>query len=208
MNCLFRELQKGTDYINYLKQALSLGPKEEDLKEIVDDLYKGKTDDSVFNYSMYEFLNMVQSNLSKASCRENQKNVLFAHCWRNPSVGYVQGLNLLVAYLLCFLDEENAFWMLTYLIEVVLPKDFYSKTAKDTYFYGFYAECYALKQLTIKQLDINDSAGKESICSFLDAILPSFLLPLLINTLNAKCLFHVWDKMIRNNEVIWFLLYA
>ena len=49
------------------------------------------------------------------------KRVLVAYAWKNPKVGYVQSMNFVVALLLLFMDEEDAFWMLSVIVEVILP---------------------------------------------------------------------------------------
>ncbi|MDR3549113.1 MAG: TBC domain-containing protein [Candidatus Pacebacteria bacterium] len=54
------------------------------------------------------------------------KNVLTAYIKRNPSVGYCQGHNFIVANLLRYMNEEEAFWTLCCLIETILPLDYYS----------------------------------------------------------------------------------
>lgn len=54
------------------------------------------------------------------------RNVLGAFITRNPSIGYCQGMNFLAARLLVFLNEEEAFWTLTRMIEHILPIDNYS----------------------------------------------------------------------------------
>uniref|UniRef100_S4RVJ3 TBC1 domain family, member 2 n=1 Tax=Petromyzon marinus TaxID=7757 RepID=S4RVJ3_PETMA len=55
------------------------------------------------------------------------RNVLLAFAWRNPHIGYCQGLNRLTAILLLCLEEEEAFWCLVALIEFIMPADYYSK---------------------------------------------------------------------------------
>lgn len=55
------------------------------------------------------------------------RRVLVAYSWRDPSIGYCQGMNLLAALLLLvYPDEEDAFWMLCSMLERVLPSDYYS----------------------------------------------------------------------------------
>ena len=52
--------------------------------------------------------------------------MLVAYVKRNPTVGYCQGLNFVVAHLLRYLNEEEAFWVLSMIIETILPIDYYS----------------------------------------------------------------------------------
>ncbi len=54
------------------------------------------------------------------------RNVLVAYTKRNPTVGYCQGMNFIVGRLLRFLDEDEAFWVLTMLLETILPLDYYA----------------------------------------------------------------------------------
>lgn len=46
---------------------------------------------------------------------------------RNSKVGYCQGLNGVVAYFIQKeLQEEECFWILVYILEELMPKDYYS----------------------------------------------------------------------------------
>ncbi|KAM9586489.1 TBC1 domain family member 2B isoform 2-T2 [Trichechus inunguis] len=56
------------------------------------------------------------------------RNVLLAFSWRNPDIGYCQGLNRLVAVALLYLEQEDAFWCLVTIVEVFMPRDYYTKT--------------------------------------------------------------------------------
>ncbi|XP_029952898.1 TBC1 domain family member 2B [Salarias fasciatus] len=56
------------------------------------------------------------------------RNVLIAFSWRNPDIGYCQGLNRLAAIALLYLDQEDAFWSLIAIVEVFMPRDYYTKT--------------------------------------------------------------------------------
>ncbi|XP_060035541.1 TBC1 domain family member 2B isoform X2 [Erinaceus europaeus] len=64
------------------------------------------------------------------ACEGVQKlrNVLLAFSWRNPDIGYCQGLNRLVAVALLYLEQEDAFWCLVAIVEVFMPRDYYTKT--------------------------------------------------------------------------------
>ena len=56
------------------------------------------------------------------------RNVLFAYSVRNKPVGYCQSMNFIVALLLMYLTEEQAFWVLAVLIEDILPSDYYTSS--------------------------------------------------------------------------------
>ncbi|XP_028614755.1 TBC1 domain family member 2B [Grammomys surdaster] len=56
------------------------------------------------------------------------RSVLLAFSWRNPDIGYCQGLNRLVAVALLYLEQEDAFWCLVTIVEVFMPRDYYTKT--------------------------------------------------------------------------------
>ncbi|NXE62886.1 TBD2A protein, partial [Calcarius ornatus] len=57
------------------------------------------------------------------------RRVLLAFSWHNPAIGYCQGLNRLAAVALLVLeDEESAFWCLVYIVETLMPADYYSET--------------------------------------------------------------------------------
>lgn len=63
----------------------------------------------------------------EAKEREKQMtNILYSYAKRNPTIGYWQGLNFVVAMLLHVLEEEEAFWVLWQLIETILPMDYYT----------------------------------------------------------------------------------
>jgi Rab-GTPase-TBC domain len=53
------------------------------------------------------------------------KNVLYTYVKRNPTIGYCQGMNFIVGRMIQFMDEEEAFWTLTMILETILPLDFY-----------------------------------------------------------------------------------
>lgn len=54
------------------------------------------------------------------------RRVLVVYSWHNPQVGYCQGMNMLAATALLFLDEEMAFWLLVAIIEHILPLGYYT----------------------------------------------------------------------------------
>ncbi|KAI4885042.1 hypothetical protein NFI96_017716, partial [Prochilodus magdalenae] len=60
---------------------------------------------------------------------EQLHRVLLAFAWQNPTVGYCQGLNRIAALaLLVMQNEEDAFWCLVAIVQVLMPQDYYTKT--------------------------------------------------------------------------------
>ncbi|XP_064395380.1 uncharacterized protein LOC135342564 isoform X2 [Halichondria panicea] len=54
------------------------------------------------------------------------ENVLLAYSIHNKNVGYCQGMNMLAAIGLLFLDEETDFWFLVCVIDKLMPQQYFS----------------------------------------------------------------------------------
>lgn len=59
------------------------------------------------------------------------RRVLTAYLWKNPDIGYCQAMNIVVAALLIYMLEEQAFWCLDVLCARLVP-GYYSKTMYGT----------------------------------------------------------------------------
>lgn len=59
------------------------------------------------------------------------RRVLTVYSWKNPDVGYCQAMNIVAAALLIYMSEEQAFWCLSTICDVMLP-GYYSKTMYGT----------------------------------------------------------------------------
>lgn len=195
-------MKNESSYSDLLLEAQEVSNKEESFLVMQKDIMEGRTDQSNFNFSMHEFLHYVQVGVSTEKCRQNIMNVLKANCMRNPDVGYAQGLNYVVAFLLCFLDEENAFWALSDLIENILPPHFYSKIKKDVSLYGYYSESYAIKKLLPSLLEIRSKEGLNFTESVVDLLLPSLLIPIFVDSLNFHTLFLIWEELLKSRDYL------
>lgn len=62
---------------------------------------------------------------------ERLRRVLTAYSWKNEEVGYCQAMNIVVAALLIYMSEEQAFWCLNIICDRIVP-GYYSKTMYGT----------------------------------------------------------------------------
>ncbi|EJU04958.1 TBC-domain-containing protein [Dacryopinax primogenitus] len=116
------------------------------------------------------------------------RRVLQAYSWRNPAVGYCQGMNLITSsLLLVYADEEEAFWVLASIIERLLPADFFSPSLLVS------------RSCPMVLLDyVHDLMPKlynhlEELGVDLPAIAFSWFLALFTDCLPVETLFRVWD---------------
>lgn len=56
------------------------------------------------------------------------RRILRAIAWLFPDIGYCQGTGVIIAALLLFMEEEDAFWMMATIVEDILPASYYSST--------------------------------------------------------------------------------
>lgn len=56
------------------------------------------------------------------------RRILRAIAWLYTDIGYCQGTGVIVASLLLIMEEEDAFWIMTAIIEDLLPASYYSST--------------------------------------------------------------------------------
>lgn len=122
---------------------------EEAYETIEKDVMMGRTDISVFNYSMRDLLFKVQKDKTRDSTRRSMANVLSAVTGKHNELGYCQGMSNIAAFLLCFGTEVDAFLMFCDLIENILPENLYMKSAKGTNLIGLLAELAFLKEYFI-----------------------------------------------------------
>jgi hypothetical protein len=119
------------------------------------------------------------------------KEVLLAYSRRNPEVGYCQGMNLIAASLLLITPTaEDTFWLLTSMIEVILPKHYY-----DHGLLASRADQVVLRQY-ISQILPKLSDHLESLGVELEALTFQWFLSVFTDCLSAEALYRVWDVVI------------
>ncbi|KAJ8063092.1 hypothetical protein OCU04_008335 [Sclerotinia nivalis] len=126
--------------------------------------------------------------------------VLLAYSRRNYEVGYCQGMNLITACLLLIMPTaEDAFWVLTSIIEHTLPPGYY-----DHSLLASRADQQVLRQYVAEILP-KLSQHLDDLCIELEALTFQWFLSVFTDCLSAEALFRVWDVVLCMNDGSTFL---
>ncbi|TVY82978.1 TBC domain-containing protein [Lachnellula suecica] len=126
--------------------------------------------------------------------------VLLAYSRRNEEVGYCQGMNLITACLLLIMPTaEDAFWVLTSIIENILPRGYY-----DHSLLASRADQQVLRQYVAEILP-KLSAHLDDLSIELEALTFQWFLSVFTDCLSAEALFRVWDVVFCTNDGSTFL---
>ncbi|KAI9836442.1 MAG: hypothetical protein M1819_001473 [Sarea resinae] len=126
--------------------------------------------------------------------------VLVAYARRNPEVGYCQGMNLITGCLLLVMPTaEDAFWLLTSMIENILPQNYY-----DHSLLASRADQHVLRQYVAELLP-RLSAHLDELSIELEALTFQWFLSVFTDCLSAEALFRVWDVVLCTNDGSTFL---
>ncbi|KAH9164662.1 TBC-domain-containing protein [Lactarius sanguifluus] len=127
------------------------------------------------------------------------RRVLIAYSRRNPAVGYCQGMNLVAStLLLVHADEEAAFWVLSALVERILPDGFFSPTLLPS-------RACPLVLLDLVQDGMPKLAAHLAELGIdLPAICFSWFLSLFTDCLPVETLFRVWDVLLLDGLDVLF----
>ena len=126
--------------------------------------------------------------------------VLVAYSRRNPDVGYCQGMNLITASLLLIMPTaEDAFWLLTSVIENILPPGYYSSTLLASRADQLVLRHYVARLLPKLSMHL-DNLGID-----LEALTFQWFLSVFTACLSAEALFRVWDVVLCLNDGSTFL---
>uniref|UniRef100_A0AAY4BYI9 Rab-GAP TBC domain-containing protein n=1 Tax=Denticeps clupeoides TaxID=299321 RepID=A0AAY4BYI9_9TELE len=117
------------------------------------------------------------------------RNVLLAFSWRNPDIGYCQGLNRYSIALL-YLEEEDAFWCLTAIVEVFMPRDYYTKTLL-----GSQVDQRVFKDLMSEKLPRLHNHFEQYKVDF-SLITFNWFLVVFVDSVVSEILFKIWDSFL------------
>ena len=126
--------------------------------------------------------------------------VLIAYSRRNAEVGYCQGMNLITACLLLIMPAaEDAFWVLTSIIENILPQGYY-----DHSLLASRADQQVLRQYVTEILP-KLSSHFDDLSIELETLTFQWFLSVFTDCLSAEALFRVWDVVLCTNDGSTFL---
>lgn len=126
------------------------------------------------------------------------RKVLKAYAVRNPDIGYCQSMNFVAMMLLFHMDEEQSFWTLASLIEVILPQDYYSKNLMGVRVdQGVFQRCVE-EQMPKLHEHLNE------IGVVLDPITINWFLSIFVGVLPIYGACRVWDCLLFEGDIILF----
>ncbi|XP_059611663.1 small G protein signaling modulator 3 homolog [Phlebotomus argentipes] len=128
------------------------------------------------------------------------RRVLRGIAWLYPDIGYCQGTGVIVASLLLYMEEEDAFWMMATIVEDLLPASYYSST-----FLGIQADQRVMQTLIGNYLSSVDEALKSHDIE-LSLITLHWFLTIFANVVHMKILLRVWDWFFYDGSIVLFQL--
>lgn len=122
-------------------------------------------------------------------------NVLAVFSFKNPAIGYCQSMNMLAAAFLLFYPEEEAFWMLDYLLDRITPSEYYSPNMV-----GVHADIRVLSHLVSKRMPELHKHFQLFGVDF-SQMCYSWFLCLFVEVLPLESAMRVWDLVMAEQSV-------
>ena len=128
------------------------------------------------------------------------ENILIAYSRRNPFLGYCQGFNFIVYFILKIIKkEEEAFWLFVQIIEKILPLNYYSNVL------GVLVYSALIEQLLFQFLpELFSFIQKNDYEIHITNLLYKWLLSLFIENFPEKLSLIIWDALFLNGDIILF----
>ncbi|XP_072138339.1 TBC1 domain family member 2B isoform X1 [Mobula birostris] len=126
------------------------------------------------------------------------RNILLAFSWRNPDVGYCQGLNRLAAIALLYLEQEEAFWCLVAITECFMTPDYYTKNLL-----GSQVDQRVFKDLLSEKLPRLHAHFEQYKVDF-SLITFNWFLVVFVDSVVSDILFRIWDSFLYEGPKVIF----
>jgi len=126
------------------------------------------------------------------------RRVLLAYSLHNPDIEYCQGFNRIAAIALLFLNEEDAFWLMVYIIDVVMPPQYYTKQLL-----GAQVDQAVFKELVSEKLPtLAEHLEIHGVDPSLFSL--NWFLCLFVDTLPVSTYLHIWDAFLFEGSKVLF----
>eukprot|EP01113_Clastostelium_recurvatum_P036096 TRINITY_DN5101_c0_g1_i4.p1 TRINITY_DN5101_c0_g1~~TRINITY_DN5101_c0_g1_i4.p1 ORF type:complete len:665 (+),score=142.60 TRINITY_DN5101_c0_g1_i4:257-2251(+) len=123
------------------------------------------------------------------------QRVLLAYSWYHPVIGYCQGMNFLAGFLLLFMEEEDAFWTLSQLVETIVTGYF------EPDMRGIQVDQRVFEELFIRyHPDLHDHFSKNGVILSVSCV--QWLLCLYIDMLPTLTTQRLWDSLMCGHKDI------
>ncbi|XP_030251417.1 TBC1 domain family member 2A isoform X4 [Sparus aurata] len=127
------------------------------------------------------------------------RRILLAFSWQNPAIGYCQGLNRLAAIALLVLQsEENAFWCLVAVVEVIMPQDYYTKNLVASQVDQWVLKDFLGEKLPRLATHFEDHSIDVSLITF------NWFLVVFVESLPSDILLPLWDAFLYEGTKVIF----
>ncbi len=121
-----------------------------------------------------------------------------AFCIHNPTIGYCQGMNLIIAVALLFLNAEDSFWCLVAMTEIYFQPHYF-----DLGLTGSQADQMCLKEII--RLKIPDlHSHLEAVNIDFTSITFNWFLSLFVDALPFEVLVRIWDCFLFEGDKVLF----
>eukprot|EP00117_Sycon_ciliatum_P018867 scpid6824/ scgid17288/ TBC1 domain family member 2B len=127
------------------------------------------------------------------------QRILLAYSIHNPLVGYCQGMNMLVAFgLLILQDEEETFWLMVALVERYLPEHYFDKNLV-----GAQADQLLMKELLEEKLPM---LSQHLDFYGIDVAMVTFnwCLTVFVDAVPTETLLRIWDCLLFEGSRVLF----
>ena len=126
------------------------------------------------------------------------RRILKGLAWFYPKNGYCQGIGMIVAHLLLFMEEEDAFWMMCAIVEDLIPAAYFSSNLL-----GVTVDQRVLRQFVAMFLPEVEKVFQEHDIE-LRLITLHWYITLFAGVIHPKILLRVWDMFFLDGSIVLF----